>query len=165
MSIVGQLADASVSVVEVSAAGLSMHARIRRLTSGELLEAGAGGLVMPEDGTRKPKAKNAGVSALVDGARFQELVVGLGVLALGDSPATLEPVTILASDDAKERRGTARLQSYALPPEIVAGLANEVLALTSGEGWRQRVASFLGSGPAAGRGDGAEVARVANGVP
>ena len=168
MSLIGQLVDAATCVVSVAGGGFAGHARIQRLTAGELMEGGASGLVVPdvpEGAKRAVKARSTGGEAMVDGMRFYERVVFAGVLAIGATAATLEPCTIVASDDQRERRGTARLPVRALPTELVVALAGEIIEVTNGAGWRTRVSCFLGGGPADIGTDGQEVAGAANGAP
>lgn len=169
MSVIGKLIDESVMVVEVEAGGLRLAARIRRASAGELLEAGAGGLVMPEPPPGQPRARprprnTGGVEALVDAHRFQVHLLRACVLAVGERGGALEPCTITAGEGERERPGTRALPVHALPAELAAELANKVLELTNGEGWRQRVASFLGGGSPDARPDVAPVGEPANGV-
>lgn len=167
MSLIGELSDAAVAVVAVPMAGGTVYARVRRLTSGESLEAGAGGLVAPADpldGKRRVKAKNDGIAAIVDGAKFTQHVLWLCVLAIGKTRESLEPCTVLYDESKRERVGTHRLPGYSLPAATESALFGEIMALTGGEDWRHRVASFLHVGPPGDRPDGQEVARAPNGA-
>lgn len=161
MSAISKLVDESVQVVEVEAGGLRLCARVRRATAGELLEAGAGGMVVPEaapGAPRRPVARNRdGVAAMVDGWKFQQGLLRACVMAVGAPGEPLEPCTIVATEAEKERPGTRPLPVYALPPELAAALATKVIELTQGEDWRRRVASFLGVRPADAGSNGAEV--------
>ena len=166
MSVIGRLVDESVRVVEVEAGGLRLCARVRRASAGELLEAGAGGMVMPEPAPgapRRPAPRHKdGVSALVDGVRFQQGLLRACVLAVGAPGEPLEPCTIVATEAERERSGTRQLPVYALPADLAAALANSIIDLTQGEGWRQRVASFLGERPEDAGSNGAEVGSAAH---
>lgn len=161
-SILDKWADQREKVVQFDHEGTAVFVRARAATAGELMGAGAAGLMVATS-AKRPASRMSPEQLQRHGLEVQEALIHHCVLGIGDSETTIEPVTIRRNEQERARPGTRAVNVSSLPWGVVAALAQVVLTLTHGEGWQERLASFPGVGPGDDRHDGGEVQRAADG--
>ncbi len=137
-SIIDRWSDARTVVREIATADGVVWARVRAPTSGELISAGASGAL-------EPRSRGKVASGAVDAAtatRQAEALVCVCTLAIGESPESMEPVTLCLTEGERPRSGTRPVPLYVLPAEVVAGLVTIAFSLFSPEANRAKTAAF-----------------------
>lgn len=176
MSFVQQLAAAASRVVAIPAPnGATLYVRIKRPTAGEAIASGVTALVAPAPteeekqiaetvGKRRAAMRSAKdhEALLLATQAAQARILAACVTHVGDSEATLEPVTVLVNEEDAPRAGTEGLPFRALLPEWVNGIA---MAIWDGEqpgGWSALTSAAFPAGVAGGHGrDGGGVGSAA----
>lgn len=161
-SILDKWADERERVVRVEFNGEPIYVRARAATAGELMGEGAGGLMAPASKGKAP-ARVSPEQQQRHALAVQEALLHYCILGIGDSETTIEPVTIRRNEQERPRPGTRAHNISSLPLGVVSALAEVVITLTHGEGWRERLATFPGVGTGDDRRDGGEVQPAADG--
>lgn len=161
-SILDKWADERERVVRIEFNGEPIYVRARAATAGELMGEGAGGLMVPQGKGRAP-VRMAPEQQQRQALAVQEALLHYCVLGIGDSETTIEPVTIRRNEQERARPGTRSHNISSLPLGVVSALAEVVITLTHGEGWREKLATFPDVGVGDDRRPGGEVQPTANG--
>lgn len=138
MSLVSKWHDAGVVVRELVTPEGSVWVRVRRPTSGEVIEAGMSGALEPTAGKRRAKDANDGAKA----AAVIEQMVQVCTLGIGETADSIEPVTVVADESGKPRVGTRAVPLYVIPQAVVAAIGSLAFELFSPEATRAKLAAF-----------------------